>query len=129
MALLEQADSLAEAPAQRDYAFALLEQARKLSPQYVLWYLGQPDTLQGLYEDPRLPLYIATVKAALLEIPTVPAPSSTEITAALAATHRSASARPAPQSSQGALTAQILTLAGTVALLVWWAVHFYLTGT
>jgi hypothetical protein len=129
MALLEQVDGLAEHPAQRDYAFALLDQARRLSPQYVLWYLGQPGTLRALYDDPRLPLLIASAKAALLELPAVAAPGPADVAATLQAAQQSASARPAPQSSRAALIAQLLTLSGTVALLVWWAVHFYLNGT
>ena len=44
----------------------------------------------------------------------------------LSATREQASARPAPQSSQAALVAQLVTLAATVAVLLWWAVTFYL---
>jgi tetratricopeptide (TPR) repeat protein len=127
MALLEQVDSLSENSTQREYAFALLDQARRLAPHYVLWYLGQPGTVQGLYDDPRLPLLVASAKAALLATPAVAPPGSDEVAVALEAAKRGASARPAPQSSQAALAAQLLTLAGTVALLLWWAVHFYVS--
>jgi tetratricopeptide (TPR) repeat protein len=125
--LMEQVDSLAYDPNRIDEAFGLLEQARRLSPAYVFWYVGQPGTLRGLYDDPRLPLAVAAAKAALRDRPSAPPPA--EVAAALPAATSAASARPAPQSSRGALLAQLVTLSGTVAMLVWWAVHFYLVGS
>jgi tetratricopeptide (TPR) repeat protein len=129
VALTQLADSITNSPSERDRAFAFLDQARRLASHYVLWYLEQPGTLQGLYEDPRLPLLVAAVKAPLLRERPVTAPSAADVQGALSAAQQQASARPAPQSSRGALVAQLLTLAATVVMLIWWAVRFYLPGT
>ena len=94
----------------------------------MLWYLGQPGALRGLSDDQRLPLFVATVKAPLMAEHPFAAPDRAAVAGALTVARRDGSSRPAPQSSRAALIAQLLTLAATVAVLVWWALRFYLIG-
>ncbi|MBF6591155.1 MAG: hypothetical protein IVW57_11600 [Ktedonobacterales bacterium] len=129
IALAEVADSVSTTSTERDRAFALLDQARALSSRYVAWYLEQPGTLESLYDDQRLPLLAAATKAPQLHHPPPPAPGIAQVAMTLAAAQRQGTPRPAPQSSRGALVTQLLTLSGTIGLLIWWAVRFYLTGT
>jgi tetratricopeptide (TPR) repeat protein len=126
IALTELAGSLAAHTTDLDRALDSLEQARILSPRYVAWYVQQPNTLTGLREDPRFQQMMAALDHAIAQLPTETAPDAERVEEHLSATREHASARPAPQSSRAALVAQLVTLAATVAVLLWWAVTFYL---
>jgi tetratricopeptide (TPR) repeat protein len=126
IALTELADSVATHTTDRAHALATLEQARTQAPRYVHWYAQQPHTLATLRDDPSYQKVVAVLNSAIAQVPAEAAPDAAQVAARLDATPEQVSARPAPQSSQAALVAQLVTLAATVAVLIWWAVTFYL---
>jgi tetratricopeptide (TPR) repeat protein len=125
--LVEQADGLTAAPEERERALALLAEAFELAPNYVLWFLTQPGTLPGLRGDPRLAPAEAKAQE-WQETISAGAPDSEVVRHVLETASRDASPKPSSQASRAALFAQVATLAGTLALLVWWMWHFFLSG-
>jgi tetratricopeptide (TPR) repeat protein len=127
IALAEEADRLTDTPEDRLRAFALLDEAFGEWPDYVFWYVAQPGTLAALRADQR---FMATeLKAAeRCEMLTKQAPTLEKVTQVLAIARKDASPRPARQSSWRALVMQVITLSGTLALLLWWAWRFFLAG-
>ncbi|HLJ81494.1 MAG TPA: hypothetical protein VKT52_08415, partial [Ktedonobacterales bacterium] len=128
VALVEDADRLADTPEDRERAFAQLTEAFDEWPDYVLWYVTQPGTLAAPRADER---FAATERKAAerLERLTRQALALDDVTQALAVARTDASPRPARQSSWRALVMQVVTLSGTLLLLLWWAWRFFLSGS
>jgi tetratricopeptide (TPR) repeat protein len=137
VALLEEADDLAGGEQrERARAFALFEEAIALAPHYAWWFIGQPYALHELRSDPRFALLTQRARTDWLlkaGAPSVPpdqgAPPPTYVTMELATAQRRGYARPGARISRAGLAAQVLTLAGTFALLLWWTWHFFLAGS
>lgn len=127
MALVEEAEELAAASGGLTDAFALLADAFDASPDYVQWYLIQPDTFRALRGDPRFAQARAAAATRFAELSTN-APDMEFVALALAAARQHAHPRPATQSSRPALAMQVLTLSGTLLLLLWWTWHFFLVS-
>lgn len=127
VAFVAEADLLPDTPEDRATAFRLLSEANELDPHYVAWYVAQPGTLTHLRDDPR---FIPMLHASEEELARLDeaAPDPQRVSLALASAARRARVRPAPQASQEALFVQVLTLTGTLALLVWWIWRFFLAG-
>lgn len=128
-ALMQRAELLGATPEEHAPAFQLLDRARARAPRALAWYLGQPGTLASLRETEGMERLLAAVTAAQPSDPAPVAPTPVEVTAALVAAKPQAAPRPAPQSSRAALLAQVLTLSGTVALLIVWTVRFFVAST
>jgi tetratricopeptide (TPR) repeat protein len=128
VALVEDADRLADTPEDQERAFVLLTEAFDEWPDYVLWYVTQPGRLAALRADER---FAATDRKAAerLEKLVQQAPTLDDVTQALAVARTDASPRPARQSSWRALVMQVATLSGTLLLLLWWAWRFFLSGS
>ena len=126
MILLEEADTFAQPPVEKERALTLLTDASSLAPEYALWYAGQPQTFAGIASDTR---FTSFREAAVARFETLAetAPSLEHVTMALAGAQHKGRARPAPQASRAAIVAQVLTLAGTLGLLIWWTSRFFLT--
>lgn len=124
MALVEEAEQLAAAGGQTE-AFTLLANAFDLSPDYVLWYVAQPDTFAALRLDPRFAQARDAATARFAEL-AAKAPDVEFVALTLASARQDAHARPALQSSRAALAMQVLTLAGTLLLLLWWTWRFFI---
>ncbi len=127
ISLTAEADTLPNTPEDCTTTFKLLDDAFALDKNYVLWYVAQSSTLKYLRDDPRLTLFLQASEKKL-ELLNEAAPNLQRISLALAAAQQRAQIRPAPQASREALVVQVLTLAGTLALLSWWIWRFFLVG-
>ncbi|MGE5334959.1 MAG: hypothetical protein ACM3N4_09700 [Nitrososphaerota archaeon] len=128
LALVEEAERQINDTAGRERAFELLTTAYERNAPYVLWYFTQPDSFKSLRDDPRYQPTITTAderEARLSASATLPE----QVALVLAQAQKTGHARPAPQSSRAALLAQIVTLAATLALLIWWTWSFFIGGT
>ncbi len=125
--LLEEIDSLPDTPQGHDLGFDLLEGAYEVAPHYVLWYITQSGVLTSLRGDRR---FVPYVDAATEEFRRFSehAPDAETTHEALEKAALSATPSPARQSSQGALFAQLLTLAGALLLLLLWIWRFFIAG-
>jgi tetratricopeptide (TPR) repeat protein len=127
IALTAEADTMPDTPEARTAAFKLLDDAFDLDPHYVLWYAAQSGTFTHLRDDPRLTLFLQASEKELARLNEA-APNLQRISLALAAAQQRAHVRPAPQASREALVVQVLTLTGTLALLLWWSWRFFIAG-
>ena len=135
-ALLEEADGLATGDdTARAQARELLDRAVQLAPHYVCWFLQQPYTLHELRGEPQFAQLAQRARAdwvravaVTARLPEQGAPPATFVAVELAAAQQRGYVRPAPSASRSALVVQALTLAGTLALLVWWTWRFFLVG-
>jgi len=127
VALVEEAENLDDTPKQLDRAFALLAEANNRAPHYVRWYLTQPGTLARWREDERLAPYLEEATDELRRLRAA-APDDERVSQALDVAEKDASARPGQQSSRAAISMQVLTLAGTLVLLLWWTWRFFVLG-
>jgi HPt (histidine-containing phosphotransfer) domain-containing protein len=130
VALVEEIESLDDTPdipKQRDRAFALLAEANQRAPHYVRWYLTQPGTLARWREDESLAPYLAEASAELQRLRAA-APDGERVSQVLDLAEKDAAARPGQQSSRAAISLQVLTLAGTLVLLLWWTWRFFVLG-
>ncbi len=123
MAQLEEADFISDQPQQAERAFALLESAYRLAPEYSSWFIQQPGTLEPLRKEPRL-VALREEASALLARRNAHAPNAEIVKQELIYADESALAQPGPQSSQLALMAQLITLSSTFALLLVWTWRF-----
>lgn len=124
MALVEEAEQLATSGSPTE-ALTLLADAFDLSPDYVLWYVAQPDTFSALRLDPRFAQARDAATARFAELADK-VPDVEFVALTLASARQHAHARPALQSSRSALAMQVLTLAGTLLLLLWWTWRFFI---
>jgi hypothetical protein len=124
---LDLRDDTPDPPIQRDRAFALLAEANQRAPHYVRWYLTQPGALARLREDDRLTPNLEEAKAELQRLRAA-APGGDRVSRVLDVADKDADARPARQSSGAAISLQVLTLAGTLVLLLWWTWRFFVLG-
>ncbi len=125
VALLEEVQNLVDdAPKPHDRAFALLAAANARDPHYTRWYITQPGTLAQLREDERFAPYAAAATAELERLRAAAADAG-RVAQALDIAAQDASARPGRQSSRAAIALQVLTLAGTLLLLLWWTWRFF----
>jgi tetratricopeptide (TPR) repeat protein len=127
VALIEEAETLDDTPEQRDRAFALLTEAHARAPRYTQWYVTQPGTLSWLREDERLAQYTQEAATELMRLRAA-APDAGTVALALDLAEKDASARPGRQASRSAIALQVLTLAGTLLLLLWWTWRFFVLG-
>lgn len=135
-ALLEEADGLATGDDdERAQAFELLERAIQLAPHYACWYVAQPYTLHELRDEPRFTLLMEWARTTWSRntglsstVPDHGAPPTSFVAMELAMAQQRGYVRPAPHASRRALVIQVLTLAGTLALLVCWTWRFFLQG-
>lgn len=125
MALVEEAEELAAAHGSQADAFRLLADAYDASPDYVEWYVAQPDTFRALRLDPQFAQVREAASARFMGL-AEKAPDVEIVALALASARQYAHARPAIQSSRPALTMQVLTLSATLLLLLWWTWRFFL---
>ena len=128
IALTEDADRMLDTPENRVQALTRLAEAYAEAPDYVLWYVAQAGTLTVLRTEAEFTV-MERKAAERFEALAKQAPSLEEVAAALAVARADASPRPARQSSWQALLMQIVTLSGTLALLLWWAWTFFLSGS
>ncbi len=128
IALVEEAEELAAAASGQAEAFALLADAFDASPDYVEWYVSQPDTFRALRADPRYAHVHETAIARCADL-AGKAPDGELVALVLATARLDAHARPAIQSSRTALAMQVLTLSGTLLMLIWWTWRFFLLST
>jgi len=127
IALLEEADTLAEAAGGEERVFSLLAEAHRLAPEYALWFVAQPATFDRLRADERLAPYLSA-SAARIEVERGAVPNAELVELELANARGAARPRPAPQSSREAMLVLVATLAGTFALLLIWAYRFFIAG-
>jgi len=127
VALVEEAERPVDKPEDADAAFALLAQAGKLAPPYVNWYVTQPGTLGSLRMDERFAPLRQGAEAELTRLRAA-APDAGRVARELGVAEKGASARPAPQASRGAISIQVVTLAGTLVLLLLWTWRFFILG-
>lgn len=136
-ALLEEADELATGEEdERAQAFELLERAIQLAPHYACWYVTQPFTVHELRDEPRFTLLVEWARTIWSrntgsggQLPDQGAPPTAFVAMELAMAQQRGYVRPAPHASRRALAVQVLTLAGTLALLVCWTWRFFLQGS
>jgi tetratricopeptide (TPR) repeat protein len=129
--LLEEAD-VASSVGNNVAALAALRRAIGLAPHVASWYATQPHTFQELRGDAQLDAALAEARAEWCRVTGSTAPEAgaappAYVAAEIAAAANRAHASPAKHASQRALVVQALTLAGTLALLVWWTWHFFLS--
>jgi tetratricopeptide (TPR) repeat protein len=127
MGVMEEIDGLADTPQARDRGFDLLEGSYEVAPHYALWYVTQPGVLTYLRGDGRFLAYLDQATAEFQRF-SVSAPGTETTREALEKAALSATPSPARQSSQSALLAQVLTLAGTLLLLLVWIWRFFIAG-
>jgi tetratricopeptide (TPR) repeat protein len=128
MGLMEEIDGLPDTPQGHDRGFDLLEASHEVAPHYVLWYITQPGVLTRLRGDRRFLPYLDQATEEFQRF-AERAPTAETTRDALEKAALSATPTPARQSSQGALLAQVLTLSGTLALLLLWIWRFFVAGT
>ncbi len=117
-----------EARLARNQAFRLLTEAYDLAPYYTLWFLTQPNTLATLRDDPRLTPALALAREEYARV-AVGAPDADAVAALLAMAQRNGRRRPARQANRVALSAQAITLAATLALLLLWMWRFFIISS
>ena len=122
--LLEEAEDQGDTAKQREKAFALLAGAKQRSPHYTNWYVTQPNTLTGLRQDERFAPYREEATAEV-QRQREAAPGEETVALALQVAEKESSARPGKQSSRAAIALQVLTLAGTLVLLLAWTWRFF----
>jgi tetratricopeptide (TPR) repeat protein len=127
MGVVDEIDGLADTLQARDRGFDLLEGAYEVAPQYVLWYVTQPGVLTYLRGDRRFLAYLDQATAEFQRLAET-APSAETTRVALEKAALGAASSPAQQSSRGALLAQVLTLSGTLILLLVWTWRFFIVG-
>jgi tetratricopeptide (TPR) repeat protein len=125
--LMEEIDGLPDTPHGHDRGFDLLEASHEVAPQYVLWYITQPRVLTNLRGDRRFLPYLDQATEEFQRF-AERAPSSETTHDALEKAALTATPSPARQSSQAALLAQVLTLSGTLLLLLLWIWRFFIAG-
>lgn len=134
--LVEEADERASA-GDNEAALQLLQRATELAPHYVWWFAHQPHTLIELHSDRQLHELLARARAAWTRnaggatgdrAPEYGAAPAAYVAMELAAAQERGYVRPAPHASRRALTVQMLTVACTLGLLVWWTWRFFLSG-
>lgn len=123
--LLEEADTLQEEPKQGSERVA---RARASDPAYTVWYLAQPGALPTLREEPNVAQRVAQAEIGVARMSSR-APDDEVVHRLLHSLRPDASASPAYQSSATALTAQIITLGATLALLLLWMWRFFISQT
>jgi tetratricopeptide (TPR) repeat protein len=124
MALLEEVEQLADTPEHHARALALLEEAKRRGPAYARWYVTQRGTLSLIRSDEQVVAYRKSA-ATELQALAASAPDAARVAQALGVAAQDASPRPAPQASGAAISMQVLTLAGTLVVLLWWTVRFF----
>jgi tetratricopeptide (TPR) repeat protein len=130
-ACLEEADvasSAGDTAAALDY----LRRAVALAPHVAYWYASQPHTFLELRGDSAFEAALADARGAWsartgLAEPERGAAPPAYVASELAAAPGRAHPRPAGHASWQALVVQGVTLMGTLALLVLWTWHFFLT--
>jgi tetratricopeptide (TPR) repeat protein len=127
MGLMEEIDSLPDTPEGHDRGFDWLESAYEVAPHYALWYITQPGVLTHLRGDRRLQPYLDQATEEFQRF-AERAPSAESTREALDKASLTATPSPARQSSQSALLAQVLTLSGTLLLLLLWIWRFFIAG-
>lgn len=127
LALVEEIETLPDTPDMRDLSFRLLEDASDAAPDYVLWYVTQPATFPVLRGDARLLPYLDHATQEFQRLATS-APSADIVQQTLDVAAKDAMPSPSPQASRGALLVQLLTLAGTLLLLLGWTWRFFIAG-
>ncbi|HEX3269961.1 MAG TPA: hypothetical protein VHR15_04870 [Ktedonobacterales bacterium] len=125
--LMEEIDGLPDTPQGHDRGFDLLEASHEVAPHYVLWYITQPGVLTNLRGDRRFLPYLEQATEEFQRF-AERAPSSETTHDALEKAALTATPSPARQSSQAALLAQVLTLSGTLLLLLLWIWRFFIAG-
>lgn len=125
IAMVEEAEELAAAAGGQAEAFALLTAATDASPGYLEWYVTQPDTFRALRTDLRFARMREAAIARCADL-AGKAPDAEFVAQVLAAARLDSHARPAIQSSRAALAMQVLTLSGTLVMLLVWTWHFLL---
>lgn len=124
MVQIEHAEYLAQTMMQRGQAISLVQVAARTSPSYLRWYASQPEAFASLREEQGIVTLLANLEA---QYPlTLPEGTLGWVRLAIEKAEHTARTRPAAQSSQSALTTQLVLLAGTAAILAVWAWHFYL---
>jgi tetratricopeptide (TPR) repeat protein len=128
---LEQADMASSLGNSTD-ALVALRRAIALAPHAACWYASQPHTFQELRGIPTFDAALVEAREAWsqrtgLAEPERGAAPPAYIAGEIAAAPERAHARPARHASWRALVVQGATLAGTLALLIWWTWHFFLT--
>lgn len=123
--LLEEAGFYEQDPRR---AATLLSRAHASDPAYTGWYLTQPDTLPFLREAPEIgPLFVQGAEGQARMNARMP---DDEVIARLLATLRPEErARPTLQRSRTALNTQLITLAATLVLLLFWMWRFFVSQT
>src|SRR5262249_50878878 len=111
-----------------DQGFDLLEGSFEIAPHYVLWYITQPGVLTHLRGDRRFLPYLDQATQEFKRF-SERAPSGEITRSALEKASLTATPNPARQSSQSALLAQVLTLSGTLLLLLLWIWRFFVAGS
>jgi hypothetical protein len=127
IAMIEEADAHCETEEERGRAWGLIFAARGLAPDYTYWFALQPGTFAALRGDARLTDLVAAAERRFAEFARR-APGMAVVEKALAFATRTGTSRPAAQSSREALLAQVFTLGGTFALLLFWTWRFFLSG-
>lgn len=123
--LLEEADILQEEPKQASDRVA---RARASDPAYTVWYLSQPGALLALRDEPSVAQRVTQAELGIARMSSR-APDDEVVHRLLHSLRPEASASPAYQSSSSALTAQIVTLGATLALLLLWMWRFFISQT
>jgi hypothetical protein len=118
-----------------EVALELVARAIPLWPHYVCWFVRQPYTLEEVRHDPRLGAHIADARVEWARRagapgydPTAGAAPTAYVGMELASARERGYVRPASHASWRSLSVQVLTVAGTLALLVWWTWRFFLAG-
>jgi hypothetical protein len=129
--LLEEAD-MASSEGEASKALHALQRASVLAPQAVWWYAQQRHAFQELRGRQEFEAAVQEARAEWCKrtgraAPERGAAPPTYVAAALAMAPEKTHARPARHSSWRALVVQGLTLTGTLALLLWWTWHFFLS--
>jgi tetratricopeptide (TPR) repeat protein len=127
MGVMEEIDNLPDSPQGHDQGFDLLEGSFEIAPHYVLWYITQPGVLTRLRGDRRFLPYLDQATQEFQRF-AKHAPSAEITQGALEKAALTATPSPARQSSQAALLAQVLTLSGTLVLLLLWIWRFFIAG-
>ena len=124
-ALLEEAGLGADEPPR---AAEMVTFAFASDPAYTGWYLTQPDTLPFLREAPEIgPLFVQGAEGQARMNARMP---DDEVIARLLATLRPEErARPTLQRSRTAFNTQLITLAATLVLLLFWMWRFFVSQT
>jgi hypothetical protein len=130
---LQHADAQASS-GDRDGALRQLDLAMEAAPHATSWFIAQSGTLVSLREEPEFSVMAERAQARWHAQAGLPpgAPESsaaleTDVARVLASARILGVARPARHASMGAMLAQGLTLASTLAMLAWWMWRFFLS--